>query len=87
MQGVAHIDEEAVVAAELLGDLLRFVDEAFALAEGVGAAEEVGDGSGGDVVRTVALRTSGGGGLLARLRSSSGTQTLSLVFDLLRFSR
>jgi hypothetical protein len=78
MQGVAHVDQEAVVATELLGDLLRFVDEAFALAEGVGAAEEVGDGSGGDVVRTVALRTSGCGGLLARLALFVGNPDVEL---------
>ena len=67
VERVAHVHEEAVVAAELLGDLLRFVDEAFALAEGIGTAEQVGDGGGRDVVRAVALRTGGGGGLLARL--------------------
>ena len=67
VERVAHVHEEAIVAAELLRHLLRLVDEAFSLAEGIGAAEQVGDGGGRDVVRTGPLRTGGGGGLLARL--------------------
>ena len=83
MERVAHVHEEAIVAAELLGDLLRFVDEAFALAERIGSAEQVGDGSSGDVVRAVTLRTSGRGGLLTRLALFIGHPDIELGLQLI----